>query len=50
MNLNTGVLVISWYIYNGVMSKAMVTLNLIVVNMRDNSMVHVLQARVLKIP
>lgn len=40
----------SWYIYNGMMSKAIVTLNHVIVKMRDNSIFSCLQAGVLTIP
>lgn len=36
---------ISWYIYNGTLSKAMVTLNLIAVKRTDKYMVCIGQAR-----
>lgn len=42
VNVNTLVFVMWWYIYNGILSKAMATLNVIVVKMSVNSMVHVL--------
>lgn len=50
VNVNTVVLEMWRYIYNGIMSKAVVTLDVIVVKMSDNSMVRVLQARVLTLP
>lgn len=50
VHVNTEVRVTSWTIDNGIMSKAMVSLNLTVVKMRGNSMDHVLQAKVLTRP
>lgn len=47
VTVNTEVGVMSWTIDNGMMSKAMVTLHLTVVKMKDNSMDHVLKAKVL---